>query len=262
MPVVSVLMSTYNNAAYLKRAIDSVLSQSFGDFEFVIINDNSSDNTEEILRSYSDARIIYEKNDTNKGLINNLNHGLSIAKGEYIARIDSDDWWLDQNKLDKQVDFLIRNGNYGLVGSWAKVFDMHGNELYNIAYPVNFDKIKDTLLFRNCFVHSSVLFRKKFADSCGNYYTQEKYVEDYGLWLRMGEKFKLANIPEYCVGYLHNETGETQRNNLMQIKGVLSLIGKHRSSYPHYLFAKIRWITKYVIVFCGGLRIINYFKSN
>lgn len=254
-------MSTYNDAFHLKRAIESVLKQNYSDFEFIIINDNSSDNTESVIKSFIDPRIIYLKNLENKGLIYNLNLGLTLAKGEFIARIDSDDWWLDKEKLQKQVEFLENNKDYVLVGTWAKVYNNNQKELFKISYPTKFEIIKATMLIKNCFVHSSVVFRKIAAVNCGNYREQEKYVEDYGLWLRMGEKYKIANIPEYCVGYLLNKQGETQKNNLLQIGAVLKLIKNHKEHYSRYFLAKIKWLLKYILVFCGGLKIINKLKS-
>jgi len=217
MPKVSVIMSTYNNANFLPKAIKSVLLQSFFDFEFIIINDNSTDNTEDTIKNFSDERIVYLKNEENKGLIFNLNKGLEIARGEYIARIDSDDCWSDKDKLQKQVNFLEQNPDFALVGTWAQVYDKDGIKKYQIKYFSDFDQIKKKILFKNCFVHSSVVFRKNCAKECGGYNVEEKYIEDYGLWLRMGEKYKLGNIAEICADYLHNESGETQKNNLQQI---------------------------------------------
>ena len=102
-------MSTYNDSGYIGKAIKSVLSQSYDNFEFIIIDDSSQDNTEEIVKGFDDGRIIYIKNEENKGLLFNLNKGINLAQGEYIARIDSDDWWIDKEKLKKQVDFLDNN---------------------------------------------------------------------------------------------------------------------------------------------------------
>ncbi|MFA7314319.1 MAG: glycosyltransferase family 2 protein [Candidatus Magasanikbacteria bacterium] len=261
MPKVSIIMSTYNNAEFITKAVESVLFQSFVDFEFIIINDNSSDNTEEKIKFFDDKRIIYIKNEENQGLIFNLNKGIEIAKGEYIARIDSDDWWLDKDKLQKQVDFLDNNLNYALVGTWAKVYNIGNENLFNIVHPTNFSEIKTKMLIKSCFVHSSVLFRKDASLECGNYDMGEKYAEDYGLWLRMGEKYKLANISEYSVGYLLNEKGETQKNNLRQIKANLQLIKKHKFFYPNYFLGRSKWFLKYFVVFLGGLKIINKIKN-
>ncbi|MDD2656660.1 MAG: glycosyltransferase [Patescibacteria group bacterium] len=260
MPKVSIIMSTYNNAEFIAKAIESVLVQSFVDFEFIIINDNSNDNAEEIMQSFVDDRIVYLKNQENKGLVFNLNKGIKIAKGEYIARIDSDDWWLDKDKLQKQVDFLDNNLDCALVGTWAKVYNIENKNIFNIVHPTNFAEIKNKMLTKSCFVHSSVLFRKSVSLECGNYDTQEKYVEDYGLWMRMGEKYRLANIGEYGVGYLLNEKGETQKHNLEQVKANLRLIKKHKSFYSNYFLGLLKWLTKYFIVKLGGLKFINKIK--
>lgn len=254
-------MSTYKNAEYISKSIESVLLQSFLDFEFIIINDNSDDNTEEIVNSFDDKSIVYIKNNENKGLIFNLNKGIEIAKGDYIARIDSDDWWLDKDKLQKQVDFLDNNLDCALVGTWAKVYNMENKNIFNIIHPTNFVEIKNKMLIKSCFVHSSVLFRRSVSLECGNYDIQEKYVEDYGLWMRMGEKYKMANLPDYSVGYLLNEKGETQKHNLEQIKANLKLIKKHRNFYPNYLLGFCKWSLKYIIVLFGGLKIINKLKK-
>lgn len=261
MPKVSVIMSVYNNANYLHQAIQSVLNQNFFDFELIVINDNSFDNTEEIINSFNDKRIVYIKNLENRGLIYNLNAGLKIAKGYYIARLDGDDFWNDRNKLRKQVDFLDKNQEFALVGTMAKVINNEGKELFEMVYPKKNDEIKRRLLFENCFVHSSVLYRKDISQICGNYLDSEKYIEDYGLWLRMGSKHKLFNLSDFSVSYLLNSSGETQKHNLMQIKGILKLIKKHKNNYQYYFLAKLRWLCKYLIVSIGGLKFINIFKS-
>ena len=255
-------MSTYNNADYIVKTIESVLMQSFVDFEFIIINDNCIDNTEDIIKSFDDERIVYLKNIENKGLVFNLNKGIEISKGEYIARIDSDDWWMDKDKLQKQIEFLDNNSDYALVGTWVKVYNIENKYLFNIIHPKDFLGIKNRMLTKSCFVHSSVLFRKSVSLECSNYDIREKYVEDYGLWLRMGKKYKLANLPEYSVGYLLNEKGETQKHNQEQIKANLKLIKKHKSFYPNYFLGFLKWKTKYFIVKLGGLKLLNKIKKS
>lgn len=260
--LVSIIMSTYNNALYIEKAIQSVLSQTYNNFEFIIINDCSSDNTSQIVNKISDPRIVYIENKENLGLIENLNTGISFAKGKYIARIDSDDYWIDPDKLKKQVFFLEKNSEYSLVGTWARVFDSDGQENFRIKPPINDSEIRRHILLKNCFVHSSVVFRKNMAAEVGAYAEREKYVEDYGLWLRLGKSCKFANIGEYCVGYLYNEGGETQIHNLAQIKANMKLIKKFKLVYPGYTFAKIRWFTKYLLVACGALPLINKTKQH
>ncbi|MDD2757929.1 MAG: glycosyltransferase family 2 protein [Patescibacteria group bacterium] len=261
MPKVSIIMPAYNVAASLAKAVESVKTQSFLDWELILINDNSSDDTERVAESLADQRIIYLKNSDNKGLVHNLNRGLALARGEYIARLDGDDFWSDKDKLQKQVDFLDKNASCALVGTMAKVFDAPGRELFKIIFPEKNGAIKKQLLTKNCFVHSSVMFRKNAAAQCGNYRADEKLAEDYGLWLRLGEKYELANLADFSVGYLLNQSGATQKNNLKQIKASLNVIKKHKSNYPNYFLAGWRWRLKYVMVYFGGLKLINKLKS-
>ena len=257
---VSIVMSTYNDSGYIGKAIKSVLSQSYDNFEFIIIDDSSQDNTEEIVKGFDDGRIIYIKNEENKGLLFNLNKGINLAQGEYIARIDSDDWWIDKEKLKKQVDFLDNNTDYALVGTWAKVYNEKVVELFKITHDTDFEKIKQKILLKNCFVHSSVLFRKSVANECGNYNESQEYVEDYALWLKMGKKHKLANIPEYSTGYLLNQEGVTQKNNLKQIRANIILIKKYKKEYPNYILGVLKWRVKGFLVFLKLSRLINYLK--
>ena len=118
---VTVLMPVYNGEMYLREAIDSILHQTFTDFEFLIINDGSTDNSETIILSYDDSRIRYEKNDSNLKLIATLNKGIELAKGKYIVRMDADDISIP-DRIEKQVAFLEKNPDVGICGSWFTAF--------------------------------------------------------------------------------------------------------------------------------------------
>src|SRR3989344_5225501 len=158
MPKVSVIMPVYNNDIFLLQAIESVLGQSFDDFELIIINDGSKDNSSAIIKDFQnkDKRIVFIENKENRGLIYCLNLGLEKAKGELIARLDSDDWWLNRDKLKKQIDFLENNPDYCLVGSFAEVFNKDDLKVYNLVYPVKNSSIRKKILLKNCFALSTV----------------------------------------------------------------------------------------------------------
>lgn len=254
-------MSTFNNDLYIKESIESVLNQNYDNFEFIIIDDCSTDNTFEIVKSFQDKRIIYIKNKENKGLVTNLNKGIGISTGKYIARIDSDDYWVDKDKLKKQVDFLENNKEYGLVGTQAKAYDLNNNYLFSIKNPILDYKIRKVTLVKNPFIHSSVLYSKKVINECGKYNEKEKNVEDYGLWMRIGKKMKLANLNSFSVYYRLNKKGITQSNNLKQIKANILLIKKNRKNYPNYFLGILKWKLKELLVRCKLLKIINYFKK-
>src|SRR5258706_10937223 len=138
-PKISIIMTIYNDAAYLAEAINSVTSQTYTNWELIIINDASTDDTESIIQNFEkkDNRIHYICNTKNKGQTSSLNYGIRIATGEFIARIDSDDIWKDTHKLQEQVAFLVGHPEYGMVGCWAYTIDTKGNRLSDLSYPIH-----------------------------------------------------------------------------------------------------------------------------
>jgi glycosyltransferase involved in cell wall biosynthesis len=230
---VSIILPTYNGEKYIRRAIESILSQSFSDWELIIINDCSSDNTEIILKEYiaKDVRIFYIKNEINLGVHKSLNKGLKEAKGDYIARIDDDDEWIDKDKLKKQIEFLENNKDYVLVGTGVVLVDIYGNEINRYLMPILDKDIRKKLLRINCFIHSSVVFRKSILDMSGNY---DGLLEDYDLWLRMGVLGKMANLASYSVKYWLNNTGVNSQKKVLRLKENLFLSKKYKNKYSGY----------------------------
>jgi glycosyltransferase involved in cell wall biosynthesis len=221
MPKISVIMSVYNGEKYLKLAVESILNQSFKDFEFIIIDDGSVDKSLDLLRDFqkSDERIkiISRKN---KGLIASLNEGVGLAQGEYIARMDTDDI-SKIDRLEKQVKYMEEN-NLVVCGTWAEAIDSLGNKIKDMNYPPSEKKIKSFALLHNPFIHPSVMFRKDIFEKVGGYRNFFKYIEDYELWTRIIFKYKTGNIPEALLYYRLHEEQITQKNNLeMRLKGVV-----------------------------------------
>lgn len=254
MPKVSVIMSTFNDADYLPAAINSVLGQTFGDFELLITDDASTDATAEVLKKYQirDNRITSWRNNNQLGLTANLNVMLAKVQGEFIARLDSDDEWIDSNKLKQQVEFLQNHPACALVGAWAEVVTDDGKKLYNFQPPAQDQSIKNQILWRNCFVHSSILARKQNITQAGGYDIKQTYIEDYALWLKLGLAGELANLPQVMVRYRVNQKGVTQSKNLEQIKGALALIGAYKKRYPGFVKAKVKWLFQYLFTAVFG----------
>lgn len=197
-PKVTVLMPVYNGERYLREAIDSILSQTFRDFEFLIINDASTDGSVGIINSYKDPRIRLVHNETNLDRCATPNKGLDLAQGEYLARMDCDDISLPM-RLEKQVKFLDANPDVGVCGTWIKLF-MDTDNI--IKYPLTHEPIKCHLLLGCQLAHSSVMLRKKvFLDHHLYYDDNYKTAEDYELWIRCSNVTLLANIPEILVKY-------------------------------------------------------------
>ena len=213
IPKISVLMPVYNCELYIKEAIDSILNQTFADFEFLIIDDASSDDTIEIIKSYKDSRIKLIEKAENSGISNSLNLGLSIAKGKYIARMDGDDISLSE-RFAKQVAFLDANPDVVLCGSALKVI---GTDKI-ICYPEHHDSIKLNLLKHNCIIHPSVMLRKCVLDEhCLIYDLKKEPAEDYDLWVRLCSISKLYNLQEVLIYYRIHDSQVSHMRNKQQI---------------------------------------------
>lgn len=167
-PLVTVLMSVFNGEKYLREAIDSILTQTFSDFEFLIINDASTDRSREIILSYLDPRIRLIDNEENIGLTRSLNKGIDLAKGKYIARMDADDVSMPE-RLEKQVRFMEENPDIAVLGSWAYGIDGTGRINAEFRTPICEEIIFKDLFFSNPLIHGSVMFDKKFVKNIGSY---------------------------------------------------------------------------------------------
>jgi glycosyltransferase involved in cell wall biosynthesis len=254
-PVVSVLMSAYNAEAYVNTAIESILNQTFKDFEFIIINDGSTDRTKELLESHIDRRIS-RINQSNTGLTKALNRGLSVARGEYIARIDADDI-AKPERLEKQVAFLLENRETALVGSSCEGIDKHGTVIWTNSLPTTNAQIKWRLLFHNCIPHSTVMFRRDAILALGGYNESISYAQDYDLWLRVAEKYRIANAQEPLTSYripmegtISHDHADTQQHIAQQIQ--LRFFKKLNSALAER-YDEIMELEKFLF-FEGGLR--------
>lgn len=209
-PIISVIMSVCNGMPYLKEAIESILNQSLKDFEFIIVDDGSSDNSLKLLRSYRDERLIIINNKINIGLAKSLNKALKVAKGDYIARMDSDDVSLPV-RLKEQVNFMKNNPEVMLCGSWATLIDEKGKIIGKRKYPTSYQYVNFLIPFVNPIIHPSVLFRKEFFTKLGLYNPKYELAEDYELWLRARNKIQMANLPLFLINLRLRSTQRSQK---------------------------------------------------
>jgi glycosyltransferase involved in cell wall biosynthesis len=200
MATVTVLMPVYNADRYLGPAIESILRQTFKEFEFLIINDASTDSSSKIIASFSDKRIRVVDNERNLGVTKTLNRGIHLAEGELIARQDADDL-SHPERLERQVVFLRAHPEIALVGTQAIIIDELGNYKRILRdRPHDHVAIKWDLLFDNSFVHTSVMFRNTIVrDTLGGYDPSYVACEDYELWSRVAEVCHVANLPSSLV---------------------------------------------------------------
>ena len=196
MPRVSVVMSVYNEEEYIGEAIDSILQQTFGDFEFVIIDDGSVDRTPMVLERYHDPRMrVYHQ--ANQGQSSALNQAIRLSSGCYIARMDGDDISLPK-RLEREVRFLDAHPEIGLVGTWCVKVDARTGQRRVQSLPEKDGAIRRFLTVDNPFIHSSVMIRNAVLDTVGLY--DERFIwQDYDLWVRIARHHRMANIPEPLI---------------------------------------------------------------
>lgn len=213
-------MSVYNGEKYLRDAITSVLLQSFSDFEFIIVNDGSNDDSQKIIDSFGDNRLRIVSRE-NRGLIASLNEAIMMANGEYLARLDADDICASE-RFCRQSSALDEDNRLNIVGSWAKKIDEEGRELGLMDYPPLDDRgIRKLFLFHNPFIHSSVMIRKSALLAVGLYHPGFKHCEDYELWSRLLKNGRGANIGEALISYRVSGSGITKKHNLfMRYQGL------------------------------------------
>lgn len=212
MRKITVLMPVYNAESYLEEAIESILQQSFKDFNLLIINDGSTDESENIITKFMklDDRIIYEKNRTNIGLIKTLNRGINLVNTEYLVRMDSDDV-AHTKKLEAQLKYMEENKEVNIVGTQSFNFSDTDQKRKRKILPTKSKRINTFLLFSSPLIHPSVMMRTSFLKKESLYY-DEDYIgmEDYELWTRVASQTYIKNLKKALIDYRLNLNGITQ----------------------------------------------------
>ena len=205
-------MSVFNGERYVGGAIESILKQTHRDFEFIVIDDGSKDRTLKILRSFSDPRLFIHVQ-KNEGLTKSLNKAIAMARGEYLARQDADDFSCP-DRLEKQVCYLDANPEIGLLGTHVTFIDEEGHEFYVWKMPTEHSEIRMTMIEdSNSFCHGAVLFRKECVATVGYYREAFQYTQDYDLWLRISDRYRVANLPEVLYRF-RRSSGTISRKKL------------------------------------------------
>jgi glycosyltransferase involved in cell wall biosynthesis len=201
-PIVSVVMSVYKGERFLRESVESILDQGFCNFEFIIIDDGSTDSSASLLDSYqrNDPRVrVYHQE--NRGLVESLNCGCGLARGKYIARMDADDIAV-RDRLMKQIEFMEEHPEVAVLGGAIEVINTVGKSLATHHYPIKNPEIQQALLHGDCpLVHPAILMRKDVFASVGGYRKVVIDAEDYDLWLRMADRSQLANLEAVVLKY-------------------------------------------------------------
>ncbi len=220
-PAVSVVISVYNGERFLRQAIESVLAQSLGDLELVAVDDGSTDASWQILNDYasSDSRIAIHRQ-ANQGRAAALNRGITLARAPYVARLDADDIALP-NRFERQRQFLAEHELVAVVGGAVTFVDEHGRAFAGVEYPLADSEIRNAFAYTTPLAHPAVMLRRDVFRSLGGYRTLFREAEDLDLWLRIGERRQLANLPELVICYrMHGGQATVQRLEAQSLESV------------------------------------------
>lgn len=247
-PLVSVLMGVHNGERFLKNAIVSILEQTITDFEFVIIDDGSTDNTPHILAQYMDPRI-QVVTQANQGLTRTLNSGLRLCQGRFIARMDADDQALP-NRFEKQVNFLLNNPDVVMLGSGFRQEDLLRQRSEDIILPKTDAAIRRAMLSGNPFCHPAVMMRRDALLAVGGYDESFRYTQDYELWSRLIAYGRFHNLPEVLLvrRYHKDNISNSWRNEGLRLWLFMRANSRaiRRLGYPWYHQLRVLLALKFI----------------
>lgn len=250
---ISVVMAVYNASEFLKEAIDSILNQTLADWELIAVDDCSTDDSLNLLKSYSDPRIKIFENNHNSGPAITRNKALKLAAGDYIAIMDADDVSFS-HRFEVQVCHLESHPDVAIVGAWVKAINNKGDFLFDIQTPVTSRDLKTRLLLESAMVHSSTMIRAEIIQKYNLFYDEYfTYAQDFELFTRASQYVNLENIPEYLVKYRyspsHISTKDYEKQSLYgiqiienQYKNIGLKITKEQIEILYSLLYKFRYL--------------------
>jgi glycosyltransferase involved in cell wall biosynthesis len=210
-PIISVLMPVYNGERFIKESIESILSQTFTDFEFIIVDDCSSDTSSNIIMSYDDPRIKFFSNKNNIGQTKSLNKGISLATGKYIARIDQDDLY-KKSHLSKKIK-IVSKFNFDVIGNWSFGINQKNKIIKRIEHPLENQQIKDSLIISQPFTHSALFIKRSSLIKVNKYPENIQISMDYALLVNLAKHDStFHNIPEYLSFIRYHEKSTSFKN--------------------------------------------------
>ncbi len=224
-PLISVVMPFYNCEHYLTEAIESILDQTFSDFEFIIINDASTDSSDAIVQTYieKDKRIVYIKNTENKGIVHNLNHWIDIAQGTYIARMDGDDI-CTLTRLEKQISAFTSDKNLDIVGTFMQMISSSGDYVWDIVKPTSSEDITHNAFLYQTMNHGTILCKRSVLLALKWYREAYRWCEDTDLFMRMFFSwYRGVNIPEYLYMYRIHDNNSVATMDIKKARKLLIL---------------------------------------
>ena len=208
-------MPVYNGVQFLNQSIESILNQTFDNFEFMIIDDGSTDQSLDLIRKYDDSRINLIINNENLGQCATMNHGIRLATGQYIARIDQDDISLPR-RLEMQAQYFLNHPEVGVLGCHAKIVDKNLKTVLLKSRPTTNNENKWRLLYSTSVMHPSAMFRKSIIDKYGGYNQKFSPAEDYELWSRLSQHTEIHQLSDYLILRRLHENSTSSLNRSVQ----------------------------------------------
>ena len=242
----SVLMTVYNAEKYLKHSINSILKQTYKNWELIIVDDGSTDRSINVIKNFNDKRIRLIKQKKHFGRTKSLNHGLKIIKNKYIAILDADDV-SHKNRFKIQLNFLNKNKHIDIVGTWYEIIDSKGKILKIKKTASNLEEVKREMLYRNIFCHSSIMFRKKILKKIKYYPERFIYMQDYAFILNAMKYFKITIIPIVLVKNRMIKSSMTFSVPQKQILNERLILFKYTMrSFRQNSITKVLWAIEYL----------------
>ncbi|MDO9385847.1 MAG: glycosyltransferase [Thiobacillus sp.] len=267
-PVISVLLSVYNSEKYVSLAIESILNQTFADFELIIVDDCSSDASWDICLKYAqqDNRIVAVRNKLNLGGCETLNVGLKLAKGRYIARQDNDDWSYP-DRLAKQLKFMETHQNVGIVGGNMEIINEDGKVIGKRTYNYTDGMIRKKIFRYSPFSHPLVMFRKSILDTVGYYNPEYAPADDYDLYFRIGKVSKFANLNEILMKYrviptsLTNSRTKKMELATIKVRNLYQNDVHYRANILDKIYNILHFTSIYIVPSKIKIYIFNLFRN-
>jgi len=265
-PKISVLMPAYNAEKYIGEAIESILNQTFKDFEFIVIDDCSTDKTWEIIQKYAanDLRIRFFKNEKNLKLSLTLNKGIDLCRSQYVARMDADDFSYP-DRLEKQYNFMENNPEVGISGGSMNVCDQFLNVRSVRNYNLTDEEIRKHIFRYSPFCHPLVIIRKAVFDKVGKYDTNFNPAEDYELYFRIGVLYKFGNLKDTLLKYRTVEksmtTGSTKKMELETIRIRNQYANGYHMSLADKVYTMFQYFSIFIIPAWVKIRIFSFLRD-
>ncbi len=223
MPAISVILPVYNGEKFVRSAIESILNQTFPDFELILIDDGSTDQTGEIIQSIQDERIQLVEHTQNQGLISSLNQGIALARGEYVARMDADDISLP-DRFERQVEFLRAHPRVGVLGNQVRFLNENLEQVvWEYHFPSSHTEIAWKMMFMNVIPHPAVIVRRELLIEASGYNPEYATAEDYELWTRLILQTEFANLDEVLLLYRRHSATVSEQKKQIQLATTLRI---------------------------------------